>query len=329
MRRLRAVATALLLSPVVLAAQAPTSPPTASLISLDGKLNVDGGKHLKNAKKLFVPLVVLRVATKGSLSVVNQGRFYQTDGKTVKAKGKFVVAGLDKPYLQSLAKQVQDDLVARLRAEGYTVLTYDDVKQHAEVVGMKRHKADDDYGMPTGGGSPGVKNTYLMAFPTDEQAIDPPFQGYAWGFRKLVKELDATMLVPEYIVDAPLLTGAKKHGITSRGASVSVYPDMMMSAWVPVTTAGGAWGSVRMKEAFDDLGDEVGEIGDAKDDSPRFANAIASGLSALSPLGTDMQSKSGTWGMKVNRAQYSANVMRGAMSFNAGVAATIVAESKK
>jgi len=108
MNRLRVVLTALLLSPAALAAQA--APSTASLISLDGKLNVDGGKHLKGAKKLFVPLVILRMATKGSLFVVNQGRFFETDGKTAKAKGKFVVAGLDKAYLQSLAKQVQDGL---------------------------------------------------------------------------------------------------------------------------------------------------------------------------------------------------------------------------
>jgi len=327
MNRLRVVLTALLLSPAALAAQA--APSTASLISLDGKLNVDGGKHLKGAKKLFVPLVILRVATKGSLFVVNQGRFFETDGKTAKAKGKFVVAGLDKAYLQSLAKQVQDDFVARLRAEGYTVITYDDVKGSAEVVGMKRYKADDEYGMPTGGGAPGSKNTYLVAFPSDEQAIDPPFQGYPWGFRKLLKELDATMMVPEFIVDAPLLTGAKKNGVASRGASVNVFPDMMMYGYTPITTAGGAWGSVRMKDAFSDLGDDVGEIGEAKDDSPKFANALSAGLAILSPLGTDMQAKSGTWGLKVNREKYTASVLRGAMSFNAGVTATIVAESKK
>ena len=297
-------------------------------IALDGKLDVDGGKHFKGMTKILVPTVVVRLAARGSLTVVNQGRFFETDGKTAKAKGKFVVAGLDKDYVQGLAKQLQDDYVARLRGLGYTVLTYEDVKDHAEVTGMKRYKPDGDYGMPTGGPQ-GSKNTYVMAFPSDEQAIDPPFQGYMWGFRKVAKELDAGIMVPEYVIDAPLLTGSKKHGVASRGASVSVFPEMTLYGHVPFMTAKGAWGTLRLKSAIGDVADDVGEIGDAKDDSPQFANAIAAGLSAMSSLGADLQSKSGIWGMKLNRSAYSAGVMRGGVSFNTAAAREIAAEKAK
>ncbi|MGZ8493304.1 MAG: hypothetical protein ACXWZS_13990 [Gemmatirosa sp.] len=298
------------------------------LIPLGDQLNVDGEKQFRGMTKVLVPTVLVRLATRGSLSVVNQGRYFQTDGQTVKAKGKFVVAGLDKEYAQSLARQLHDDFVARLRSAGYTVLTYDDVKDNPEVAGMKRYKPDDDYGMPTGG-PPVSKNTYVVAFPSDAQAIDPPFQGYAWGFRKVSKELDAALLVPEYVVDAPLLTGSKRHGVASRGASVSVFPEMMVNAYVPMATAKGGYGSIRLKSPLGDVADEVGQIGDAKDDSPKFANAIAAGLSELSALGTDLQSKSGIWGMKLNRPAYTAGVLRGGLSFNAAAVQAMAAEKAK
>jgi hypothetical protein len=49
--------------------------------------------------KIIVPAIVLRVAVKGGLTVMNRGRFFETDGNTAKAKAKFVVGGLDKEYI--------------------------------------------------------------------------------------------------------------------------------------------------------------------------------------------------------------------------------------
>lgn len=285
-------------------------------IDVSGKLDVRGEDELRGPKKILIPTVVLRMALKGSLTVVNNGRFYQTDGKTVRAKGKYMVAGLEKSYVQGLAKQLQDDLVARLRAAGHTVLVYDDVKDDPEVVKMGRFKPDEGYGVPTD--SPrGTNNTYLVAYPSDDQAIDPPFQGYGWGFRKVAKDRDVIVLVPEYRVDAPLLGGSKRHGISSRGASVSIAADMTLHAYLPFFTPKGKWGSIMTKEALSDVSTEdVGQIGEATDDSPRAANAIAAGLAALGSLGADMQTKSGTWGMKIDRDKYTAALLRGAVSVN-------------
>lgn len=321
-------ALALVAAPALSAQDQPTAAAAAGAagpIPLAGRLDVDGGKHLKGATKVFVPTVIVRLATRGSLTVVNQGRFFETDGKTVRAKGRFVVAGLDKAYAQGLARQLQEDFVARLRAAGLTVVTWDDVKDLPEVAGMKRLKPDDEYGMPTGGPR-GSKNTYVVAFPSDAQAIDPPFQGYGWGFRKVTKELDATLMIPEYVIDAPLLTGSKKHGIATRGATVSVFPEMMLDAHVPLTTTKGALGAIRLKSPVEDVAEAVGEIGEANDDSPRLANAIAAGLSQLTRLGTDLQAKSGIWGMKLDRPAYTAGVLRGGTSFNAAAVEAIAAE---
>lgn len=294
----------------------------ADAIDLSGKLDIKNADELRGPQTILVPTVLVRLSLKGSLTVVNSGRFYQTDGKTVRAKGKYMVAGLEKAYVQGLAQQIQDDLVARLRAAGHKVLTYADVKDNPEVVKMGRHKADEGYAMPTD--SPrGTNNTYLMVFPSDDQAIDPPFQGYGWGFRKVAKELDAIVLVPEYRVDAPLLGGSKRHGLSSRGASVSISPDMTMQVFAPFWTAKGKWGSFLTKGVIEDVSTaDVGQIGDATDDSPRAANAIAAGLAALSPLGADMQTKSGMWGMKIDQTAYAQALLRGAISMHMAIEKT-------
>ncbi|HEY0931032.1 MAG TPA: hypothetical protein VGE27_14000 [Gemmatimonas sp.] len=328
----RAAALAFLLSGALhaapLAAQA--APITITdPIDLKGKLDVRGEDELRGPRKILIPMVLVRYALKGSLTVVNSGRFYQTDGKTVKAKGKYMVAGLEKAYVQGLAQQLQDDLVARLRGAGYTVLTYDDVKDDPEVVKMGRYKPDAGYDMPTD--SPrGTSNTYLMGFPSDAQAIDPPFQGYGWGFRKVAKDHDAIVMVPEYRVDAPLLGGSKRHGIASRGASVSISADMVLNASTLWITPKGKWGSAITKGQIEDLAtDDVGSIGDATDDSPRAANAIAAGLAALSPLGADLQTKSGMWGMKVDQPRYTAALLRGAVSVNMAIEQVVKTENAK
>jgi hypothetical protein len=303
--------------PLARPAVAQGSPITiADPIDVREMLDVSGEEGLRGPKKILIPTVVVRLALKGSLTVVNSGRFYQTDGKTVRAKGKFMVAGLEKSYVQGLAKELQDDLVARLRAAGHTVLTYDDIKDDPEVVKMGRFKPDEGYGVPTD--SPrGMSNTYVVAFPSDEQAIDPPFQGYGWGFRKVSAARDVIVLVPEYRVDAPLLGGSKRHGLSSRGASVSISPDMTVHAYMPFFPPKGKWGTIMTKGSVNDVStDDVGQLGDATDDSPKFANAVASGLSALGSLGADLQTKSGTWGMKIDRDKYRAALLRGAVSVN-------------
>ncbi len=310
----------------VLAQGAPLTVPDP--INVGDKLDVRGEDELRGPRTILIPTVLLRLALKGSLTVVNSGRFYQTDGKTVRAKGKYMVAGLDKAYVQGLAKELQDDLAARLRAAGHTVLLYDDVKGDAEVMKMGRYKPEEGYGVPVD--SPrGTNNSYLLATPTDDQAIDPPFQGYGWGFRKVAKDRDAIVLVPEYRVDAPLLGGSKRHGVTSRGASVSISADMQFYASMPFFTPKGKWGSVMTKASLEDVATEdVGQIGEATDDSPKVANAIAAGLSALGSLGADMQTKSGTWGMKLDKEKYTAAVLRGGASVNMGFA-QIARDGKK
>jgi hypothetical protein len=291
----------------------------------ENDLRADGLRRFKDMPKILIPTVEARFALRGSLFVANQGGALDTRGGTARARGRYVVGGLDPEYMRGLVKQYHDDLVARLRAAGYEVLTYDDVKDLPEVQRMDRYRNNEDYGVPTM--SPqGSRNDYAHVFPTEAQAINPPMQGYGWGFRKVARDLDAAVLVPVITIDAPTLSSSTRNGVSSRSAAVHVAPNMVVNVYAQFWTARMAWGSVYLKEPLQ-VADTVGQIGEATDDSPRAANAIAAGLSALTGAG-GMSTASGTYGMAINRDQYTAGFFRAAISHNM-LLARLATENKR
>lgn len=275
-------------------------------------LNLFGERALRDMKKIIVPTIVVRYSLRGSLFVVNQGR-----GATARAKGKFVVGGLDKDYLQDLSKRLYDDFVARLRAAGYEVIAFDQLQELPEVQRMPRYTANAEWGMPTVN-LPGGDIDYAMAFPSDAQAIDPPMQGYGWGFRKVMKDLNAGIVVPEYTIDAPIMGGETDRSISSRSASVNIRPRMRMIAMTTYTTEKLGGGGFQMKRHMENLGGDVGQVASVEDASPRVANALSRSLSILSGS-ADMQTSSTNYGMKVDREAYTAQFLRATVSWNTEV----------
>lgn len=278
-------------------------------IVMGRELNVYGERALRDLKKVIIPTIVVRYSMRGSLFVVNQGR-----GATARAKGRYVVAGLDKDYLQALSKRLYDDFVARMRAAGYEVLTYDDLKDIPEVQRMPRYAANADWGMPTVN-PPGADTEYAVAFPSDAQAIDPPMQGYGWGFRKVMKDLNAGIIVPEYTIDAPQLGGETDRSVSSRSASVNIQPRMRLLAMTTFSTEKMTGGGFQMKKPMYEIGGDVGQIAAVEDASPRAANALSRSLSILSGS-ADMQTSSTNFGLKVDREAYAAQFLRATVSWN-------------
>ena len=87
------------------------------------------GGSLKSSKTFLVPTATIMVSASGSVWAQAKN-----GSANAQAHAKFYVKGLDKALLQNLARQVQDDLVTKLRAAGYTVLTYDDVRDRPDWV---------------------------------------------------------------------------------------------------------------------------------------------------------------------------------------------------
>ena len=159
--------------------------------------------------------------------------------------------GLTKSGIQQLAGQMQSEIVGQLRAAGYTVLTFDDVR--ADVADKARMPVNPRFGMPTKDmrNFPGVD--FFVATPSDEQAVDFGMMGPQANYTKAAQRTGATLLLPQVWLTLPQLsaTASQSEGFTWRSskAGVSGSPAMHLAgAWVNGLTAKGAWCSIVVPE---------------------------------------------------------------------------------
>lgn len=156
-------------------------------------------------------------AKKDSYLIPNAYLFVEVRNKTsaynggAHAKSWVYADGIDKAELQGLARQVQDDLIAKLRAAGKTVYTWDDVK--GDVAGAGRMDHNPRYDMPTRGSriAPGVD--FVVAAPSDDQTVEyntltgNPITPYGDSAARL----NANLIVPVIYFTLPQV-GTKKSG---------------------------------------------------------------------------------------------------------------------
>ena len=169
------------------------------------------------SKTYFIPTVYLRIAAKYVTSIKN---------KNASAKAKIYVGGLDKAMLQGLARQVYDDLVAKVRAAGFTVLTYDDLK--ADLVGLDRMQPNPKFGFPTKFFTIGSPIDYAIVTPSDEQTID---WGASWPttpYQKIAKGKNVVVLVPEVYFNLPEVLATKGSNSMFDSAGLSFLPTMKL-----------------------------------------------------------------------------------------------------
>src|SRR5207253_10244027 len=108
-----------------------------------------------------------------------------------------------KAELQQLAGRIETDIVGQLRAAGFTVLTYDDVKQ--DVAGRARMAANTRYGMPTHDSRAFPGMDFVVATPADEQTLDYGLSGPHANYFDAAKRTGATLLLPEIYLTMPQL----------------------------------------------------------------------------------------------------------------------------
>ena len=180
------------------------------------KVSAFGG-NFAQTKTYLIPTYTVQVSSLGSV--------WAKAGRT-KAHGKYYVFGLDKALLQGLSLKLQDDLVAKMRSAGYTVLTYEDVKSEPDVASHGHLKVDDRYGLPTGGGL-GAPVTFVIANPTDAQAFEAPIQGPTWWLRGVSKAKALTVIVPELTFTTPQMWGQASSTAYLDSAGISMDPRMI------------------------------------------------------------------------------------------------------
>ena len=147
------IVSVLLLALFVSAGRAAEAPPFE--INMD-RVEIAHKSEFAESKTYFIPTVYLRIAAKSTTSIRNGN---------ASAKMRIFTEGLDKAMLQGLAKKVYDDLVAKVRAAGYTVLTYDDLK--ADLAGVDRMKPNPKFGYPTKFFTVGSPIDFAIVTPSD------------------------------------------------------------------------------------------------------------------------------------------------------------------
>lgn len=278
------------------------------------------GKTFEATNKILIPTLYLRVTTDGSVFASKRA-----GSSTASAKGKFVSEGFDKATLMSLAKKLQDEFVARLRADGWEVLTYDDVKNDPGVASMERNAGEAPLGLPQD--SAGQFN-YASATPTDEQNFKPAMQGTHWTFRHVAKAMNATVVIPQIDVLVPQIWAETRKGYKSATAEIKTAPglNLNMAMILALNPKGGGGAVFKLKYAMVD-GATVGAFIDAKDKSPTAGNAISKGLSILGG-GGNINRASASYVFAVTPAVFAERTVTDGKLFLNEVARTIAPQRK-
>ncbi len=288
-------------------------PPPNTAVMLD----VSGAKTFRDSDTLVVPTSYLRLTVDGAASAVSDKNTFSSDTSNARVTLKYKINGVDKALAQEIAKAAYEDFVAKLRAAGYKVLTYDDIKD--QITGLARYSKDEAYGLPVDAGQ-------LVVTPTDEMAIKPGMGGnivspYQHFGKSTLKE--GTLLIPTFIISSPLA----RSETSSSNAKLTLFPSMALtSGYVAFMTHGGAWGNAKLKKAVFGLSDNVGTIAKTADTSPTVANALTKTFAAFGVGGTNR--KSATYTMTVDRAAYRDAAVKGLVMYNVEFA-KVAADAKK
>lgn len=280
-------------------------------------------------KVVVVPTAYVKLLVDGSVFAAKQGSALAAMGggstNSVKAKASYTVAGLDKAYAQGLANQAYEDFVAQLRAAGYTVLTYADIKDRDFVAAAARDTGDARWGMPTEK-QPGARDTYVVAAPSDEMAFKIGFTGVFAEFIKYGKPkfTDAALVIPVYTVNAPQAWTETERGFNRIEAGATVAPGLNLqyasALWMgkpKVRMGGGNFPGVVTKAPVINVSEQAGTLSKL-DTTPTAANALSKGLSLLGGGGS-ISSSSAEYTFTIDPVAYGAAVLHGVKSFNAEV----------
>jgi hypothetical protein len=269
------------------------------------------GKFPKMEEKtILVPSALLHVGVDGDVWAVNSGGMFSKGG-TAKAHGKYFVTGLNKEFLQDLARKSQEDLVQRLRAAGFTVKTYEEMKSVPEIVEHDRYDIDKDYGMPTDDRA-GIN--YVIATPTDEQAFKGGLRTYVWSMRKLAKAQDVFVLLPQYNIRAPQMWGEKSSGYKRNSAKIDLSPDLTMGNATMYCVNAKQQGCMVMQQGDNRLiAEGVGEVAETSQSNYSLAGGNNSSFGATYG---EIKGVKASYRFNADREKYAAGVMLAVTSFN-------------
>jgi hypothetical protein len=279
-------------------------------------------------KRVIVPSVGVEFLWSGDAAAGKK-----VSGHGVSLRAKYVVTGLEKADAQNIAKAVYDDLVQKLRSQGWEVLTYDDIK--TEVADLKRWEPEEGVGLPTrkGAGETGAE-VYAVAAPSDEMQFQPAFQGSVWPFRKLAKDKDANVFYPIYTVRSPRPGGKTTETASEIAARLNIQPFLAFTSpngmIMYFITPKGVMGDVAIRDWFR-MSEAAGTPEEVDSDSPEFKGKVSWFYKmwvAGDSNSKEFKSRSKFVAFRINKPVYTEAVMKGTTAFNDVVSRMTAAQLK-
>ena len=128
------------------------------------------------------------------------------------------------------AREAQDDLVARLRATGNTVITYDEIKADPDIAGARRRDDNPKYGMPTQSVRMFPGSNFVVVGPSDDQVFGTDFLGGPplGKFTNAIKARNATLVFPEIWLGTPIMIPGKGGAGSIREANLGISPALKL-----------------------------------------------------------------------------------------------------
>lgn len=322
-------------------AAAPSAVPETPLSKTLGVTAINPEDLISYANTVVVPTVYVKLLVEGHATAVQKGgNRVGSNANAVRASAKYKVLGIDKKLAQDIARQAYDDFVTKLRAAGYTVLTYNDIRDREYVKSADREKADATWGMPVESSREG-NETYVVAAPSDDQYFKSGFNGGVFNqFISLGKPTfkDATVIIPSYTINAPQVWGETDANTATISANIKTEPSMrLQSANAPWMGAP----KVRMMNGIPGVmtqgpvkvSETVGTltlIPEKVTASSSAANVLDAGIKAISFFGGQGTIKKSLteYSFTIDRNTYLAGAVKGASDFNAQVAQVATAAKK-
>lgn len=268
-------------------------------------------KYLSKAEAIVIPTLYLDLMTygKGTARTETSGlqRMAGKTQSTVKAKAEAFIP-VDGARARALATRLYDDLVARLRAEGWTVYTWADVEGSDALAKMELDEPSEEYGEPKIKFNDGiVRRDYLRFAPEGLPVFENNLTGPLFKMKKLAAEKKANLLLPVLEFDLAQVQLSSERSYSSLSASAGVAPELTLTSinytFLNPKYAGGGVMSRPAKV----LSEEAGRVTEQEDVSPEFANALSESLAMLTGTGS-IKSSHGLYVMEPDWAVVEASV---------------------
>jgi hypothetical protein len=300
-------------------------------------------KYLKKSDTMFIPFVEVKLQNWGTQGAVAQTKGFGS-GATQTAQARATLASsVDPKIAQELATEIHKDLIMKMRAEGWKVLTLDDVKSNKHYAklkwekedkntisqGIKTEKKDGKFmGFSDAGGS---GDGYIIAIPEGQEFMKYGITGPAWPFRKIVKDMKLNIFIPTYQIQTMYFNAEEKSRSSRASASVDsgalVSLGNVTSFYLNPKLAGG--GMAFKEDAYGkNTGVAGGQVVSVKDTSSKAGNALGAAFRAIG--GAGIQSSKSERVIESNDAEVKAEALKLAGAYNELIAkATALYKGKK